>query len=526
MKVRNCVVTFFILSMLAPAAIPASFHLIKIVELFPGSAAQREAQYVMLQMYSAGQTEVAGHSIDVFAANGSVAGSFTFASAVANGDNQDTILIATPQAEALFGVAADLAMAPVLDPVAGKVCFDDIDCVAWGNFGGSLVSPSPVGTPFSPVDGLLVGHAIVRDISKGNASLLQGGDDSDDSFDDFLCAATAEPINNAGASGTYTDPSPCPVCGNATTEFGELCDGADDALCPGGCLPDCSCPTHDAVVLPVKPVTVKVPLKDPFTVTKKIRVKVLNGDLGEKGNDSIRLTASSDCPAGVGLSTPDFAGAGDTVQVDPGRSATATVFVTVTEAAFTTFNRRAPGRCTLMFTAATQEPGNIDPEDSNNLATAELNVLDLNDAESTSPPHETVALSLKPLKVKIAAKGVPIVKKLRPSVLNADVLPAADAGDAISVAVDVSDCPGTSVVRLDMAKKVDGDQTSVSVDGGRKAKGEVRLQFDPALIDTRNEKSPRRCTAVFTATGPSDPDPDGSNNVTELVIDLYDKNDL
>lgn len=37
------------------------------------------------------------------------------------------------------------------------------------------------------------------------------------------------------------DTSPCSVCGNATTEPGEDCDGVDDAACPGRCSEQCEC---------------------------------------------------------------------------------------------------------------------------------------------------------------------------------------------------------------------------------------------------------------------------------------------
>lgn len=36
--------------------------------------------------------------------------------------------------------------------------------------------------------------------------------------------------------------NPCGTCGNATREGAEECDGGDDALCPGSCNTDCTCP--------------------------------------------------------------------------------------------------------------------------------------------------------------------------------------------------------------------------------------------------------------------------------------------
>jgi hypothetical protein len=36
--------------------------------------------------------------------------------------------------------------------------------------------------------------------------------------------------------------NPCGTCGNGFREGAEQCDGGDDALCPGSCSSDCSCP--------------------------------------------------------------------------------------------------------------------------------------------------------------------------------------------------------------------------------------------------------------------------------------------
>lgn len=546
---RARVVGAIVMALLLPATSHAVFHQMKIVEIFPGGTGTlpsppAAAQYVMLQMYAGDQTQVTGHEVTVYNAAGSPTGTFTFASDLASGDSQDTVLLSTTEADAFFSVTADLSLGagPVLDPSGGKVCFEDIDCVSWGNFAGSSLSPSPSGTPFGYPEGLIVGHAIVRDTSHGNPN-LQGGDDSDDSRADFDCAATAEPTQNDGTMGSYTDATPCPTCGNNTDEAGEQCDGSDDAACPGGCQLDCICPAHDSVVLPVKPLKVKVPDSDTMSVTKKVKVKVVNADLEEGGNDTVKLTASSDCPVGVTLGTPDFdvsnPGVGDEIAIDPGRKKTATVLVTVTEAAFTTFNAKALKRCTLTFssdTVATNPPGmggdepvvsNLDPTTSNNVATAELNVLDKNDAETASPPHESFVVSIKPLKVGIRADHANVTKKARAAVGNADVLPAADLDDSIALSIDLSGCPGPPTASIDFDRKTIGEQTSALVDGGKTAKASVLVTFDAAAVSTTNPKSPHRCTAVLTAIGPDGPgDPDTTNNETKLVIDIIDKNDL
>ena len=176
-----------------PAA--ASFHLMKVVQLFPGTASAPNAQYVMIQMYTSGQNQLSGHQISVFNAAGNLIQAFTFGGAVSNGGNQARILIATTEAAALFGMNADLTMTAVLPPAGGKVCFDSIptDCVAWGNYSGTLTG---IGTPFSVASGLVPGVAAIRRLDvAGGAGTLEAADDSDNCASDFVAAAPI-PRNN------------------------------------------------------------------------------------------------------------------------------------------------------------------------------------------------------------------------------------------------------------------------------------------------------------------------------------------
>jgi hypothetical protein len=188
--------------LLAAAAAPASaeFHLMSIREVYVGPADNANAQYVVLQMYASGQNLVMGHDVTFYDAAGDSLGTVTFASNVPNGANQDYILIATSEAEAKFGIDADLAMTPLLAPAGGKVCFEDIDCFSWGTYAGSATTPSPSGTPFNAAGGLTADSAARRDISGGtSASQLDAGDDTDDSAADFDFAAAPNPQNNGPA---------------------------------------------------------------------------------------------------------------------------------------------------------------------------------------------------------------------------------------------------------------------------------------------------------------------------------------
>lgn len=196
---RRATVAATVALVLAGVATPAkaSFHLMMIREVFAGTAADPDAQYIMLQMWSGSQNFVSGQSVEVSDENGSVVGTFTFGSNVLNGVNQDTILVATADAQTRFGVSADLAMTPVIPKAGGKVCFAGItDCASWGSYGGG-----DAGTPFNASEGLIDSSAMKRTIARGNPSVLDQPDDTNNSAADFFFAAPA-PRNNARVNGS------------------------------------------------------------------------------------------------------------------------------------------------------------------------------------------------------------------------------------------------------------------------------------------------------------------------------------
>lgn len=211
-----------LLAALATAApAHAAFHFMKIVEVYPGSAAIPTSQYVILQMYSGGQNLVSGHTIQVFNAAGTVVGTYTFPGHVSNGANQARILIATAAAATEFGIAADLAMTSTIPATGGKVCFDAIDCVTWGNYTGA----GPVGTPAAPA-GIPSGQALVRDLGDG---VLQSSDDTNDSASDFDVLRPA-PLNNAGDGCGDGNLDPTEQCDDGNTLGGDACIRCEASL--------------------------------------------------------------------------------------------------------------------------------------------------------------------------------------------------------------------------------------------------------------------------------------------------------
>jgi hypothetical protein len=189
-------------------ATASAFHLVLLREVYPGSVASPNAEYVVLQMYAGGQEFVKGHRVELFDGAGGSLGAATFDADVARGASQSTILLASPEAEAQFGFGADKGMVGgKLDPAGGAVCWEGFDCVSWGGFSGSL--PSPAGAPADPL-GIADGMALRRTIEPGCPTLLESSDDRDDGATDFFDAFPA-PRPNA------TPPSerPCPSQGAA-----------------------------------------------------------------------------------------------------------------------------------------------------------------------------------------------------------------------------------------------------------------------------------------------------------------------
>jgi hypothetical protein len=183
----------------APAS--ATFHLMRVREVYPAGG----ASYVMLQMLDVGENQVGGHHLVIYNADGSIADNFNMPNNVSpNSRNNSTILITGP------GYAAAFPSGPTTDEPdpdlnlsgsGGAVCWvegDPPDCVAWGNFTGPLPAHTPtleVGNPARP-GGVTAGKALRRTIAPGCATILEAGDDSDDSATDFS-EQTPNPRNNA-----------------------------------------------------------------------------------------------------------------------------------------------------------------------------------------------------------------------------------------------------------------------------------------------------------------------------------------
>jgi hypothetical protein len=192
-----------VLVLLAAAPAQASFHLMKVREVYPAG----DSSYVELQMFSAGEYLVAGHHLVAYNADGSVANDFTLPSNVsAASPSNSTILIADSGYASAFpgGPAPDEVDTGLnLSAGAGAVCWTDgspPDCVSWGAFTGPFPAHVPAltaGGPASP-SGVTAGKALRRSIAAGCPTFLEAEDDTDSSLADFS-EQTPNPRSNTSA---------------------------------------------------------------------------------------------------------------------------------------------------------------------------------------------------------------------------------------------------------------------------------------------------------------------------------------
>jgi cysteine-rich repeat protein len=239
---KRATTAFAVAGTLFAGSVLADHHLVKVVEVFPGTEAQPNAQYVVIQAYSGGQELMGGHGFQFADANGTVIGSATFpADLTPASASQTKFLAATTEAATLFGITPDVTMTPLILRGGGRICFNTNttstprDCVAWGAYTGPAVGTVGPGAPFAPTAGHRRGEAIKRklDICPGPTT-LESCDDTQSTAADFLVGAPA-PGNFAGVTGT----APASVCGNGVLQSLEGCDDGNLANgdgCSSACL--------------------------------------------------------------------------------------------------------------------------------------------------------------------------------------------------------------------------------------------------------------------------------------------------
>ncbi len=184
----------------------ATFHDMRIRAVFKGPA---DASFIELQMLSDGQNQLDGKTVDLYDQAGAAlgGGSTLLANSGINGP-----IIGQSQRTVLIGDSATAGnpdfvngnLYGILDAnPGGAVCFEDVDCVAWGNFAGPL--PSPDADPLDTLSASMVSH---RTLGRGCATALDAADDSNNSAADFLFGFFPPRNNTVAPTETLCPPPP------------------------------------------------------------------------------------------------------------------------------------------------------------------------------------------------------------------------------------------------------------------------------------------------------------------------------
>jgi hypothetical protein len=178
----------------------ATFHLMKIREVSSGTGVA-DSSYVEIQMYFDFQNFLSGGS-KLVRCNSTCSSPTTFSpfTDVANGHNQDTVLFADSgigMGNKDFNV--DLNLGSIA--AGGAVCYLSetgfADCVSWGNFSANSTLMTNYGTSAgTPAAALSSGMALRRSIATGCHTLLEPGDDTNNSATDFSLT-TPDPRPNS-----------------------------------------------------------------------------------------------------------------------------------------------------------------------------------------------------------------------------------------------------------------------------------------------------------------------------------------
>ena len=172
----------------------ATFHLMKIREVSSGTGTA-DSSYVEIQMYFDFQNFLS-NGAKLVRCDATCSSPTTFApfTNVANGHNQDTVLFAD---SGIGSGSKDFNVNLNLDSIqaGGAVCYLSepgfADCVSWGNFSANSTLMTNYGTSAgTPAAALISGMALRRSIAPGCSTMLEPGDDTNNSSVDFSSVTT------------------------------------------------------------------------------------------------------------------------------------------------------------------------------------------------------------------------------------------------------------------------------------------------------------------------------------------------
>jgi hypothetical protein len=186
----------------------ATFHEMRIRAIFEGPSAH--TGFIQLQMLAAGQNFTSGHVINYYDHTGALVHTSPPLPNVPNGANQSTILIgdtSTPGTPDL--IWGTFRSNLVSDPSGGALCYENIDCVAWGSWApvdlAKLASPEA-----APLGGLSTTMVAIRGIGRGCPTALDPADDTNASASDFTFGFFTPRNNSVTPTETVCPPAPSP----------------------------------------------------------------------------------------------------------------------------------------------------------------------------------------------------------------------------------------------------------------------------------------------------------------------------
>jgi hypothetical protein len=185
----------------APPA-DATFHLNEITKVMVGLNGNNTIQAVELKMLGTSQHLVSGVSIKVYDAGGAQVDSLgSFTGTLPNGIVGQSILCATENFAATFGITPDLRIKPGLLLGTGQVSFEKPGCLVNAVAYGSVTTPKNGTTSAAalPADAAMV---LVRTIDDGTAPSCPLSEDAAARFQ-LVTATSGSPVtftNNPGAS--------------------------------------------------------------------------------------------------------------------------------------------------------------------------------------------------------------------------------------------------------------------------------------------------------------------------------------
>lgn len=320
-------------------------------------------------------------------------------------------------------------------------------------------------------------------------------------------------------------PSPCSgqpdgsACGNPKPCRADVCEA-------GVCVEKVYCSETDSTDLVVKRgkalnLTIGT---NRDSIKKNLAVSIRNLD-SKSQKVSLHLD-TSECPFVVASAIDADAvlsGNQTETMILAGKSKKAKVTLTLGANSVATFGRKAPSRCRVRFEARVDvESGIEDRTLENNQAVFELNVTDRNDPEQTGYP-ELLVRSAASIGLSIPRNAGEVRKVVRGLVVNGDYLSQSAHPIRLSAG---SSCSGLAIESVQC--QTGGPADVVNVPGGQTKSCKITLRATASLVSTPESKSPRRCTVTLEAVGPDGPEAaplDPSNNRTEMIVDIVDRND-